>query len=75
MSLIPVHLKGWQIWWMATSCIPSLQLLINHHGVWQHLQDHRHCIPFRELSFTFGGLELLIAVTFLAHQYGRKYSQ
>ena len=60
-----------KVWWMA-SCILS-EVFTNHHGGWQHLEDCRHWVPFWELSFTFGGQKLLIAVMFLAHQYGRKY--
>ena len=47
-----VHLKMWQ---MAASCIP--QLVINHHGGWQHLLDQ-----FWEPSFTFGDQKSLMAV-------------
>ena len=36
---------------------------------WRHLLDHRHCVPFEEPSFTFGGQKSsLMAVTSLAHQ-------
>ena len=40
---------------------------------WQCLLDRRHCFPLGEPSFTFGGPKLPMAVTFLAHWYGRKY--
>ena len=57
---------------MAASCILS-EVLTNHRGGWQHLQDGRHCVSFWKLSLTFEGQKSLMAVTFLAHQYGRKY--
>ena len=43
------------------------QLLSSHCGVWQLLLGRRNCVPFLEPLFTFGGPELQIAVTFLAH--------
>ena len=70
------------MWQMAASCITPQPQLLNNHCVggrgsrredrW-HLLDHRHCVTFWESSFTFGGLKSLIAVTFLAQGYGRKY--
>ena len=70
-----VHRNGWQLWQMASSCIPPPQAPqqsvwgVRGEGVggWWHLLDCRQCVPFLETSFTFGGLKSLMAVTFLAH--------
>ena len=59
-----------QIWWTDASChLLSSSAII----WWQHLLDRRSCVLFGEPSFTSGSPKLLMAVTFLAHQYGRKY--
>ena len=74
-SLIPVHLWGGRCggWCFFYPSPPHPQLLSSHRGGWWHLLALRHCIPFWEPSFTFGSQKSLMAVTFLAHWYGRKY--
>ena len=58
---------------LALPPYPSSSTITVSGGSGWHLLDHRHCVPFWEPSFTFGGPESLMAVTFLAQGYGRKY--